>query len=403
MALILPLHRSNDDRVVAGLCGALAARWRVDPVLVRVGWALLALSGGIGIVLYAAGWVLLPREGSDQTLVDTYGGPARRWSRGVWLTVVVLVSLLTGAALGELTPFSAGPALVLAGLWYLLFYRRGRGRARTADALAAYAAPAAADPTPTWPTLPSSSPAGPVDPPSPVDPVDTHRAAYLSEPDPAGLYVEAPPAPPVRRSQTPSARRLRLVGLTAVGLVLAGLAALDRSGVGVPATAYAAAALLVVGLTLVAATWLGRARGILPVGLLLALVVTGGAVAGQVGSASSWSSATRAYAVAADLPGPGDQQQAGELNVDLQALQLTGDTTYQAHVGTGSLTVRVPVETPVRVQYHVGAGVVTAFETVVGGTDLHDVTSSDPDPQGPSRPTLTLDLSVGQGVIAVTR
>ena len=38
---------------------------------------------------------------------------------------------------------------------------------------------------------------------------------------------------------------------------------------------YAAAALLVIGLALVLATWLGRARGLLPLGVLLALGVLG--------------------------------------------------------------------------------------------------------------------------------
>ena len=48
MSSIWTVRRSSSDVKLAGLCGGLARHWGIDPVLVRVGWALLALSGGIG-------------------------------------------------------------------------------------------------------------------------------------------------------------------------------------------------------------------------------------------------------------------------------------------------------------------------------------------------------------------
>ena len=45
--------RSTDDRVVAGVCGGIAEAIDVDPTLVRLVFALLALAGGAGIVLYS--------------------------------------------------------------------------------------------------------------------------------------------------------------------------------------------------------------------------------------------------------------------------------------------------------------------------------------------------------------
>jgi signal transduction histidine kinase len=50
-------ERSEDDRVIAGVCGGLAARLGVDATLVRLVFALLALAGGAGILLYFALWV----------------------------------------------------------------------------------------------------------------------------------------------------------------------------------------------------------------------------------------------------------------------------------------------------------------------------------------------------------
>jgi signal transduction histidine kinase len=50
----LRFEASRDDRVVAGVCGGLAATIGVDATLVRLVFALLALAGGAGILLYLA-------------------------------------------------------------------------------------------------------------------------------------------------------------------------------------------------------------------------------------------------------------------------------------------------------------------------------------------------------------
>ena len=50
------LARSADDRLIAGVCGGIAAAFGVDANLVRLVFALLALAGGAGILLYLALW-----------------------------------------------------------------------------------------------------------------------------------------------------------------------------------------------------------------------------------------------------------------------------------------------------------------------------------------------------------
>ncbi|HST14551.1 MAG TPA: PspC domain-containing protein [Gaiellaceae bacterium] len=54
---ILSFERRERDRVVAGVCGGVADALGVDPTLVRLVFALLALAGGAGILLYLALWV----------------------------------------------------------------------------------------------------------------------------------------------------------------------------------------------------------------------------------------------------------------------------------------------------------------------------------------------------------
>ena len=118
------IRRSATDRKLTGLCGGVARYWGIDPTLVRVGAALLALSGGIGLVLYLAGWLLIPEDGKTQAWADELFGPqVRRWSKEVWLAIVVIASVIAFAIFGAMTPFGVGPAIVLAGIWYFGYYR----------------------------------------------------------------------------------------------------------------------------------------------------------------------------------------------------------------------------------------------------------------------------------------
>jgi len=53
--------RPREGRQIAGVSAAIARRYDIDPVLVRVGFVVAAFYG-IGAALYIAGWVLLPDE-----------------------------------------------------------------------------------------------------------------------------------------------------------------------------------------------------------------------------------------------------------------------------------------------------------------------------------------------------
>ncbi len=58
------LYRSVDDRVLAGVCGGLAVRLAVDPSLVRIGYAIVALLTGIFplLILYVIMAAVVPEE-----------------------------------------------------------------------------------------------------------------------------------------------------------------------------------------------------------------------------------------------------------------------------------------------------------------------------------------------------
>ncbi|OJF12845.1 PspC domain-containing protein [Couchioplanes caeruleus] len=57
------LRRPLDDRIVAGVCSGLGRYLSVDPVLVRVGFAALAvLTWGTAVLAYPIAWFLMPEE-----------------------------------------------------------------------------------------------------------------------------------------------------------------------------------------------------------------------------------------------------------------------------------------------------------------------------------------------------
>jgi phage shock protein PspC (stress-responsive transcriptional regulator) len=56
------IRRSSTDRVIGGVCSGLAVYLKLDPVLVRLIFVLLAIFGGGGILAYIVLWIILPEE-----------------------------------------------------------------------------------------------------------------------------------------------------------------------------------------------------------------------------------------------------------------------------------------------------------------------------------------------------
>ena len=54
------LCRSRSNRTLAGVCAGIAEYYGWDPTLVRVGWIVLTLLGGSGILLYLIMWLVMP-------------------------------------------------------------------------------------------------------------------------------------------------------------------------------------------------------------------------------------------------------------------------------------------------------------------------------------------------------
>ena len=56
------LFRSRRDRIIGGVCGGLGNYMNIDPVLVRVVWAILFFAAGVGLLAYIIAWIIIPEE-----------------------------------------------------------------------------------------------------------------------------------------------------------------------------------------------------------------------------------------------------------------------------------------------------------------------------------------------------
>ncbi|MDQ4037244.1 MAG: PspC domain-containing protein, partial [Actinomycetota bacterium] len=55
------MRRSGTDKMIAGVCGGIAEHTDIDPVYIRLAFLVSLFWGGIGLFVYIAAAVLMPR------------------------------------------------------------------------------------------------------------------------------------------------------------------------------------------------------------------------------------------------------------------------------------------------------------------------------------------------------
>jgi phage shock protein PspC (stress-responsive transcriptional regulator) len=123
--------------MVAGVCGGLARYFDIHPAFYRVGFVVLTLLGGAGILIYAAAALVMPDEGKQDSVATAAlrNRRDRPWPLiGLALVGVALASLLSRATLWP--HGDAWVPLLVAGGAILWITRHGSSRATTADASA---------------------------------------------------------------------------------------------------------------------------------------------------------------------------------------------------------------------------------------------------------------------------
>lgn len=380
------LRRLPQEKKVAGVCAGLARYAGVDQVLVRLGFVLLTVLGGSGLLLYLVAWVIMPKADPHEPLPVTAPAPRS--------TILGLVGLAVGVAVvfGDWS-FGPGnrllPLLLIGGAVYLVLQREdngavratpdmpyGMGSSRVGDAVGGDAGPGFTMPSSTAVVDAGSNPrpAGGVDTAEvPAWASDWYRAqtearAELGLPPlpPPGQEPPAPPAAP--RAERPRRRwRAVLVVFTVAIVVLFGALA---AGFGA--------------------------------------VISGGA-GERTYRPTEWGALRAGYELGV-----------GELVLDLTALPpLTEDRSVSLDLGMGQVRVILPPELDVELEAHAGMGEIVppaGPDESQDGVDVTLTTRDDGDaPAGAAGgtasdssagndvPVLHLAAEVGMGQVEVTR
>jgi phage shock protein PspC (stress-responsive transcriptional regulator) len=129
------LERSRSDRMLVGVCGGLARYFEIHPAVFRVGFVVLALLGGAGLLIYAAAALVMPDEGKEDSI--TTAALRNRRERPWPLIGLGLVAVAFATLLSQATLWPQGDAwvpLLLAGGAILWITRHSLKPAATVDA-----------------------------------------------------------------------------------------------------------------------------------------------------------------------------------------------------------------------------------------------------------------------------
>jgi phage shock protein PspC (stress-responsive transcriptional regulator) len=124
------LERSSESRMIAGVAGGLGRYFDLNPTVFRLGFVVLTLLGGAGVLVYIAAFLVMPKEGEDASVAERV--LADRRDHPVQLAALAVVGIAVFVLLSRASTWpSAGGAWFLAlivGLFVLWAARRRRSR-----------------------------------------------------------------------------------------------------------------------------------------------------------------------------------------------------------------------------------------------------------------------------------
>ena len=56
------LYKSNENKMLDGVCGGIAEYFNIDPTLIRLAWVVFCALGGSGIIAYIIAAIIIPRN-----------------------------------------------------------------------------------------------------------------------------------------------------------------------------------------------------------------------------------------------------------------------------------------------------------------------------------------------------
>ncbi|ASN38685.1 hypothetical protein CGQ24_06485 [Arthrobacter sp. 7749] len=369
----LGLQRSSESWV-GGVAGGVARRFGLAPILVRGIGVALCFVGGIGVLAYGLAWAVLPDEDGRIHVQEAIAG---RWSSG--MSGALILSIIGAVSSPSLFGWWDGgfwTLLVILGIGFLIFSRRGSVPARTPGTSEVYEREAATaypdgfigprpmssnDSSPAAPAVFTGSTAVPPDalaadaPTTPLSHQFTEGTMPIPTPgSPAPAAGFTPPIPPISKPRAPRNKSVPgyvatiVLGLAVLAFAMVvGLAQLNMLQINVNAAAVGfAIALIIIALGIIGAALKHRTGGALVgfgiVALIFALIWGGNSLRDTQG--------------AMIIPGIVSTDSGGRENVfssgamDLRSYSnITEDTEVQIDNVFSSMTLTVPDNIPVAI------------------------------------------------------
>jgi phage shock protein PspC (stress-responsive transcriptional regulator) len=372
------LTRSQEGRLITGVCAGLARYTRIDPIVFRVAFGLLVITTGVGILLYIVAFLLMGAPDGSPSRIEKAG---KRVFDGDTALALLGAMLGVGVVLGIAGNWGSGDALavvVVFGLTLLVARSRGVDLVQVARSMPdrIKGRPLAAW-TPHAPMPPAyqmsdgmvdlarlgrrtdTYPAGPYGPgPAPAEP--------RTQPLNPHAHTERPyvPAPPRRRSSYLPALTL-LLAIIVGGVLYAAVG--DRphfAGIQI----IIAGALVVVACGLVLSAWFGRDHKLVLVGAIMSFALASTSVAGNASVARKTHHMMWRPVASTQAEQP-HKVIIGQGVVDLTDVPLSPGQRLQvsAEVTLGVLSVKVPATARVEVDGQAFLGDITVDRQMTSG------------------------------------
>ncbi|MFJ9035448.1 PspC domain-containing protein [Streptomyces sp. NPDC102406] len=406
-------RRDRRYKQLGGVCAGLGRHCDMDPVILRIGLAVLAVTGGVGLIAYGFAWLLVPYDDEDENefrklLTGRVDGPGLAAIVTALVGCGVFLSMLNN---GGVLTFAAVLALLLAGAGYWSQQRRTAAPDPVAAQAVADAPPEAqappVSPSPSWwrdPIVKDGSPG-----------TYGGSTGYLW--GPADIEDAAPQRAARRRGPAagrPGTRGPRGIGaLTFLAALVAGTAGTGASwesrSFGDSLQTGLACALGVFGLGIAVSAFRGRTGA----GSIVLAVVTAGLLGASAALPANidteWVRTDWNPASAADLR-PQYELGSGVGTLDLSRVDAAGSRTLATHleVGAGQAKIVVPADATVELHVEVGVGDIQLpgdrpdDVDVRPGVDKH-VTLRPPAGTKTTGGALELHVEVGVGQAEVSR